>query len=151
MSKLVENKVVVVTGSGGGIGRDIALAMAREGAKLVINDIGASVSGEGNDAGPAAAVVAQIKEHGRVERGLPLALVAFPYVALGLSGFEHGYSEGSFLWIVNKTYFQYFSVLITIVSALSFAGFLRATAWKWWATFALLVGLAGIGFYYWPA
>jgi NAD(P)-dependent dehydrogenase (short-subunit alcohol dehydrogenase family) len=61
VSKLVENKVVVVTGSGGGIGRDIALAMAREGAKLVINDIGASVSGEGNDAGPAAAVVNEIK------------------------------------------------------------------------------------------
>ena len=61
MSKLVENKVVVVTGSGGGIGRDIALAMAREGARLVINDIGASVSGEGSDAGPAQSVVNEIK------------------------------------------------------------------------------------------
>jgi solute:Na+ symporter, SSS family len=38
-------------------------------------------------------------------------------VALGLGGFEHGYAEGSFLWIVNKTYFQYFSVLITLISA----------------------------------
>jgi len=62
--RMVEGKVVVVTGAGGGIGRDIALAMAREGAKVVVNDIGASVSGEGNDAGPAQAVVNEIRELG---------------------------------------------------------------------------------------
>ena len=62
--RMVEGKVVVVTGAGGGIGRDIALAMAREGAKVVVNDIGASVSGEGNDAGPAQAVVNEIKDLG---------------------------------------------------------------------------------------
>ena len=61
---MVKDKVVVVTGAGGGIGRDIALAMAREGAKVVVNDIGASVSGEGNDAGPAQAVVNEIKALG---------------------------------------------------------------------------------------
>src|SRR5205085_11609224 len=38
-------------------------------------------------------------------------------VTLGLAGYEHGYPHGSFLWIVNNIYFQYFSVLITIVSA----------------------------------
>ena len=38
-------------------------------------------------------------------------------VALGLAGFESGYPAGTFLWIVNKTYFQYFSVLITLISA----------------------------------
>jgi SSS family solute:Na+ symporter len=38
-------------------------------------------------------------------------------VTLGLAGFENGYPAGSFLWIVNMIYFQYFSVLITIVSA----------------------------------
>ncbi len=38
-------------------------------------------------------------------------------VSLGLAGFEHGYAEGTFLWIINKTYFQYFSVLITLISA----------------------------------
>jgi len=64
MSNMVKDKVVVVTGSGGGIGRDIALAMVREGAKVVVNDLGASVSGEGNDAGPAQAVVNEIKAMG---------------------------------------------------------------------------------------
>ena len=38
-------------------------------------------------------------------------------VTLGLSGLQNGY-PGSFLWIVNNIYFQYFSVLITIVSAI---------------------------------
>jgi NAD(P)-dependent dehydrogenase (short-subunit alcohol dehydrogenase family) len=61
---MVEGKVVVVTGAGGGIGRDIALAMARDGAKVVVNDIGASVSGEGADAGPAQSVVDEIKAMG---------------------------------------------------------------------------------------
>lgn len=61
---MVQGKVVVVTGAGGGIGRDIALAMAREGAKVVVNDIGASVAGVGNDAGPAQAVVNEIKAMG---------------------------------------------------------------------------------------
>jgi len=37
-------------------------------------------------------------------------------VSLALAGFEHGYPAGSFLWIVNNIYFQYYSVLITIVS-----------------------------------
>ena len=64
MANMITNKVVVVTGSGGGIGRDIALAMAREGAKIVVNDIGASVSGEGIDAGPAQAVVNEIRALG---------------------------------------------------------------------------------------
>ena len=63
-SKTVEGKVVVVTGAGGGIGRDIALALAREGAKVVVNDIGASVSGEGSNAGPAQQVVNEIKAMG---------------------------------------------------------------------------------------
>jgi len=43
-------------------------------------------------------------------------------VTLGLAGFEHGYPEGSFLWIVNMIYFQYFSVLITLVSAVVMVG-----------------------------
>src|SRR4029450_13063569 len=58
---MLQGKVVIVTGAGGGIGRDIALAMSREGAKVVVNDIGASVAGEGQSAGPAQTVVVEIE------------------------------------------------------------------------------------------
>jgi NAD(P)-dependent dehydrogenase (short-subunit alcohol dehydrogenase family) len=61
---MLEGKVVVVTGAGGGIGRDIALQCAAQGAKVVVNDIGASVSGEGGDTGPAQRVVAEITAAG---------------------------------------------------------------------------------------
>jgi NAD(P)-dependent dehydrogenase (short-subunit alcohol dehydrogenase family) len=63
-SGMLDGKVAVVTGSGGGIGRDIALLMARHGARVVINDVGASLSGEGQNAGPAQAVVAEIEAFG---------------------------------------------------------------------------------------
>ena len=62
--KMVQDKVVVVTGAGGGIGRDMALALAAEGAKVVVNDIGTSTTGEGTDAGPAQKVVEEIKAAG---------------------------------------------------------------------------------------
>ena len=61
---MLKDKVVIVTGAGGGIGRDFAHAMAAHGAKVVVNDIGASVAGEGKDAGPAQKVVAEIKAKG---------------------------------------------------------------------------------------
>jgi NAD(P)-dependent dehydrogenase (short-subunit alcohol dehydrogenase family) len=64
MSKMIEGKVVVITGAGGGIGREFALAFAREGAKVVVNDIGASVGGEGHNDGPAQSVVKEIKAEG---------------------------------------------------------------------------------------
>ncbi|MEK7875503.1 MAG: SDR family NAD(P)-dependent oxidoreductase [Pseudomonadota bacterium] len=64
MTDMVKDKVVVVTGSGGGIGREIALLMAAEGAKVVVNDIGTSVSGEGKDTGPAQKVMDEIHAKG---------------------------------------------------------------------------------------
>ena len=62
--KMMQDKVVVVTGAGGGIGRDIALALAAEGAKVVVNDLGTSASGEGASTGPAQQVVDEIKAAG---------------------------------------------------------------------------------------
>jgi len=61
---MVKDKVVLVTGAGGGTGRDFAHAMAAAGAKVVVNDLGTSVKGEGKDAGPAQKVVDEIKAKG---------------------------------------------------------------------------------------
>ena len=59
---MLEGKVALVTGAGGGIGRDFALAMAAKGAKVVVNDLGTSVKGEGSDASAAQKVVDEIKK-----------------------------------------------------------------------------------------
>ena len=56
----LSDKVVAVTGAGRGIGREIALLCAREGAAVVVNDYGGSLSGEGKDSGPASEVVEEI-------------------------------------------------------------------------------------------
>ncbi|HSU05988.1 MAG TPA: SDR family NAD(P)-dependent oxidoreductase [Acetobacteraceae bacterium] len=61
MPGMLEGKVAVVTGSGRGIGRAIAIAMAHNGAKVVVNDIGAGVTGEGHDETPAQEVVREIE------------------------------------------------------------------------------------------
>jgi len=60
----LEGKVAIVTGAGGGIGRGIALEMAKAGAKVVINDIGVSLGGEGGSASPAEETKAMIEAAG---------------------------------------------------------------------------------------
>lgn len=73
----LDGKVVVVTGAGGGIGRDIALFAAAQGAQVVVNDIGASLDGTGQDHGPAERVAAEIRANGG-EAAISTASVADP-------------------------------------------------------------------------
>src|SRR5215471_18107352 len=60
----LEGKVAIVTGAGRGIGREHALALAQAGAKVVVNDLGGSLSGDGSDIDPAERVVQEIQAVG---------------------------------------------------------------------------------------
>jgi NAD(P)-dependent dehydrogenase (short-subunit alcohol dehydrogenase family) len=60
----LDGKVAVVTGAGRGIGREHVLALAQAGARIVVNDLGASLAGEGADTGPAHDVVREIEALG---------------------------------------------------------------------------------------
>ncbi len=61
---LLDGKVVVVTGAGGGVGREFAIAAAAAGAKVIINDIGVSLTGEGGSATPAQETRSLIRDKG---------------------------------------------------------------------------------------
>jgi NAD(P)-dependent dehydrogenase (short-subunit alcohol dehydrogenase family) len=58
--KMLDGKVIIVTGAGRGIGRGMAMTLAGAGAKVIVNDLGASADGEGDDTSPAKDVVDEI-------------------------------------------------------------------------------------------
>lgn len=64
MPGILESKTVLVTGAGHGIGKEIALLSAQEGAAVLVNDLGASTAGEGRDSAAAEAVAQQIRDAG---------------------------------------------------------------------------------------
>ena len=64
MARLCEGKIAIVTGAGRGIGREHALSLASQGAKVVVNDLGGNIDGSGGDLSPAEQVVQEIKGMG---------------------------------------------------------------------------------------
>src|SRR5262249_58000490 len=66
---MLDGKTALVTGAGRGIGRGIAIALASAGAKVVVNDLGASLAGEGKENAPAQTVVDGIVKYGGTPEG----------------------------------------------------------------------------------
>ena len=69
MTVSFKDKVVVVTGAGGGLGKFYCLEFAKRGAKVVVNDLGGSLGGQGGDSRAADVVVNEIKSAGGIAVG----------------------------------------------------------------------------------
>lgn len=66
MQALLEGKVIVVTGAGAGVGKGIAMEAARQGAKVIVNDLGVAIDGSGASSGPAQQTVDEIHAFGGI-------------------------------------------------------------------------------------
>jgi NAD(P)-dependent dehydrogenase (short-subunit alcohol dehydrogenase family) len=101
---LLEERVAIVTGAGRGIGRSVALLLAKEGASVVVNDLGAAVDGSGRDAGPAQQVVDEIAGAGGKA------------VASGADVSDHGAAEGLIKTAISE--FGRLDVLVNVAGIL---------------------------------
>ena len=85
-----DGRVAIVTGAGGGLGREHALGLARRGARLVINDLGGARDGSGGSATAAEAVVAEIEALGGeaiASAAMPPSIAATRFSSTSLVGF----------------------------------------------------------------
>ena len=93
----LNGKAVIVTGAGRGIGREIALLAAAEGAKVVVNDLGGAADGSGKSSGPVEEVVELIRQKGGM--AVPnFDTVAEPSAAAGIPSGEDGARSFSGKW-----------------------------------------------------
>lgn len=98
---LLEGKVALVTGSGRGIGREIALQMAAVGTKVLVNDVGASLSGQGANAGPGQKVVDAPEQQERLKTLQTLTRTRSRSQRCGWRATQHARSNGQ-IFAVRK-------------------------------------------------
>jgi NAD(P)-dependent dehydrogenase (short-subunit alcohol dehydrogenase family) len=101
---LLDGRVAIVTGAGRGIGRSVAMLLAREGAAVVVNDLGAAVDGSGQDSGPAQQVVNEITGGGGKA------------IASGADVSDHGAAEGMIKSAIGE--FGRLDVLVNVAGIL---------------------------------
>jgi NAD(P)-dependent dehydrogenase (short-subunit alcohol dehydrogenase family) len=113
----LDDRVAIVTGSGRGIGRSVALLLAAQGASVVVNDLGAALDGSGTDTGPAGQVVAEITGKGGQA------------VANGADISDHGAAEDLVKTAISE--FGRLDILVNVAGILRDRMIFNMTAEEW--------------------
>jgi NAD(P)-dependent dehydrogenase (short-subunit alcohol dehydrogenase family) len=113
----LDDRVAIVTGSGRGIGRSVALLLASQGASVVVNDLGAALDGSGTDTGPAGQVVAEITGKGGKA------------VANGADISDHGAAEDLVKTAISE--FGRLDILVNVAGILRDRMIFNMTAEEW--------------------